>query len=600
VLQRAYSHWLAIVVISLAGVGLRAPLLHTGFIVDDYAQLAMMTGTYPVQRDPLSLFTFSSGEPAENQALKDAGFFPWWSHPDVRVSLFRPLASALMWLDHLALRDDALLFHVHSALWWLGMSVMLGVLLRRFLPPGWALFAHAMCVVHPANGMLLGWVANRNASVALLFAASALYLQVTRRGTWRIPACWALSLLAGEYGASFLVICAAYDLTATDSWRAKWSRLRPCVWVLLGYVVLRSALHVGSRESGMYVDPVGEPLAFLRTAAGRGPAMVADLVLGMRSNWWSAGYPIAEPLRQALQLSDAWVLDLRPMRTLHVAVGLFASVIAAWVAWFSQRHEPALRFAALALPFAILPTLGGAPESRLLLTAAFGWSLLLAQALRALSVQLRQQSRARTLLALGALLALSAWEVQASIRYSAEDRAFLPRVAQVIRSAILAPALDQTLAQVEDAFLVSAVDPTTTIYIPMLRRWHGHVGPQRCHLLMSTLSPFRLDRIDATQFRLSRLQQHYTPPDVYAEAFRREPMQVGQSFAMTGLQATVEQVHDGMPVVVRYATARDLDSPASALLMQTANGVEVLRFPAVGQSLMLPGANFPFAQLAAD
>ena len=595
---------LAVVAISLAGLWWRAPVLGTGFIVDDYAQLSMMANTYPVARSPLALFTFS-GDVAETQALKEAGFLPWWTHRDFKVALFRPLASALMWVDHLALNDDAQLFHLHSAAWWLAMSIVWGLLALRFLPAPWALFAHALCTLHPANGMLLGWIANRNASVAMLFGLAALWLQVRRRerhapnrlDNWLIALCWALALLAGEYGLGILVFGLTYELVAEAPFRTRLSRIQPCAWVVLCYAVLRAWLQFGSRQSGMYVDPVAEPWAFLNVASLRGPVMLADLVLGLRSNWWSSGYPWAEILGRWLQRDAAWALDLRGMRAIHVGFGIASCVIAACCAWFAQKHSPKLRFAAFALPLAIIPTLGGAPESRLLLPAMFGWSLLLAQVLQTLLTQVRQRVRAHLTLALLSVSLMTALEVRVSLLYSAEDRAFLPRLARVIRQSILAPELDRALTNVEDAFLVAAVDPTTTIYIPMLRRWHGRSGPQRCHLLMSTISSMRLERLGPAEFRLSRLQEFYTPPDVYAEAFRREPLREGETLATRSLVATVEQVHNGMPTVVRFSAQRNLDDAAITLLIQDNTGVLPLRFPPVGQSVMFTPASFPLGLL---
>jgi hypothetical protein len=596
--ERGHRYLLAVFAISLAGLCLRAPVLQTGFIVDDYAQLAMMAGTYPVARAPLGLFTFSDGEATENQALKDAGFFPWWTHPELKISLFRPLASALMWLDRLCFGADPLLYHLHSAAWWLGMSIVWGVLVRRFLPAPWALAVHAVCTLHPANGMLLGWIANRNASVAMLFGLLSLGLQIKRRETDNasqltallIPICWALTLLAGEYGVSVLVYCATYELCSDAGAREIWLRLRSCLAVLLGYALLRSALQFGSRHSGMYIDPTGEPLAFLKVGLTRGPALIADLVLGFRSNWWSAGNPWGEAVEQTFQLEQGWSFDLRSMRVVHLAAGIISSVIAAGIAMFSQRRNPKLRFAACALPLSLVPALGGTPESRLLLPAMFGWSLLQAQALLALHGQ--RAGRARVL-RLACVWALVAVQTRASLAFSLEDRSFLPRVARAARSSILAPHMD-SLASVEDAFLISAVDPTTTIYIPMLRRWHERPGPTRCHLLLNAASWIRLVRTSDDEFLLVREQHYYTPLDVYSETFQREPLQVGQVYSTGSFRATIEQVVDGMPTAVRFKTRRNLDDPAIALLTQNTSGLAIQRFPPVGQILTLPPADFPF------
>jgi hypothetical protein len=504
-----------------------------------------------------------------------------------------------MWLDRLCFGDDALLYHLHSAAWWLAMSIVWGLIIKRFVSTPWALLVHALCTLHPANGMLLGWIANRNASVAMLFGLLALLLQVNRRDahthTHRllIPLCWALTLLAGEYGIGILIYCMAYELSGAESAHQKWLRIRPCLAVLLGYALLRSALQFGSRRSGMYIDPTGEPLAFLRVALTRGSALIADLVMGFRSNWWSGGNPWGALVEGTFQLEKGWSFDLRSMRSVQLVAGLLSGLIAAVVIRFSQRHNPVLTFAAWALPLSLVPAVGGTPESRLLLPAMFGWSLLQAQAIISLLAQRRERKRLLPTLTLICICGLVALQTKASFDYSAEDRAFLPRVARAARNSILAPAMD-VLANVEDAFLIAAVDPTTTIYIPMLRRWHQHRGPARCHLLMNAASWMRLDRLSDNEFRLARDQHYYTPLDVYAETFNREPLQVAQVYSTQSFQATVEQVVDGRPTVVRFKTQRSLDDPSVALLTQNVSGLRVLRFPPLGETLAIPPPDFPF------
>ena len=96
--QRAYP-WLAATLIA-AALALRWPCLHTGFMVDDYLQLAMIERVYPVLRSPLALFTFATGNVTENEVLRAQGLLAWWSDPELRIAMFRPLASAMLWLDH--------------------------------------------------------------------------------------------------------------------------------------------------------------------------------------------------------------------------------------------------------------------------------------------------------------------------------------------------------------------------------------------------------------------------------------------------------------------------------------------------------------------
>jgi hypothetical protein len=64
------------------------------------------------------------------------------------------------------------------------------------------------------------------------------------------------------------------------------------------------------------------------------------------------------------------------------------------------------------------------------------------------------------------------------------------------------------------------------------------------------------------------------------------------------LVATVEQVSDGMPTVVRFTSELDLDNPAITLLIQEHAGLLPRRFPPVGQSMTFAPANFPLGLLS--
>jgi hypothetical protein len=185
---------------------------------------------------------------------------------------------------------------------------------------------------------------------------------------------------------------------------------------------------------------------------------------------------------------------------------------------------------------------------------------------------------------------LIALEASRSCAYSVEDVAALPPLAAAIRRSILDAKLEPALSKARHALLISATDPTTTLYIPMMRRWFGHAGPERCHLLMSTLSVCRLRRLSKTSFELERLDKYYTPTDIYAQVFHRSPLLAGQRFASGGLQATVQRVHGGLPTSVRFELDTSLDDPSVVLLAQTLSGLRVVAFPAVGESLTVPPA----------
>jgi hypothetical protein len=111
---------LLVVAIGACGLLVRADAFRQEFSADDYAQLSMVEGKYPVPRAPLALFTFSDGSRREVAALAQTGFYPWFVDPHLKLSMLRPLSCALFWADRALFGRWALGYHLHSALWWLG------------------------------------------------------------------------------------------------------------------------------------------------------------------------------------------------------------------------------------------------------------------------------------------------------------------------------------------------------------------------------------------------------------------------------------------------------------------------------------------------
>ncbi len=605
---RTYAALAALII--LAGLWVRLPALRAGFTVDDFAQLAMMKHVYPVPRAPLELFTFSDGSAREDGALRAAGFYPWWSHAGLRISMFRPLASALMWLDLGLFGDNALAYHLHSALWWLAMAAAAALLLRRVLPAWAALLALLLFCADEAHGMLLGWIANRNAMVAVALCLLGLWLQLKRRedgfaaGGALALGCFALGLCASECAVGMLAYAALYELLRhpRPASRAAVRGLAPLAVLLAAYLLLRTGLGFGSRGSGMYIDPLGESAAFVRAAARRAPALAGDLMLGLRANWWTGGFPWTAALVDHGLVSRDWLLDLRPMRTLlqatgWVAIAAYALLAGSVLRARASQHD--LRWLVLGAPLALVPSLSSLPESRLLVPSLLGWSVAMAALVRDRAAALRARPRsvsARAELALAGLLAL--YHASLPAWNSADEARVLARLAPAVRASILAPELDPLLRPARRVLLLSAADPTTTIYIPLLRRLRGRTGPRACQLLTAGFVPLRLLRIAPDAFLLDRLSDAYTAGDAYAAAFNREPLRRGQRFQSDGLSVTVLRVQHGLAMRTRFQLDRPLDDPQVLLLQQTAAGLRRVGFPAVGQALLLPAPVPPFALMA--
>jgi hypothetical protein len=411
-------------------------------------------------------------------------------------------------------------------------------------------------------------------------------------------------LCAGEYAIGFLAYAVAYELRDARSWRERAWKLLPWCALLASYLIIRAALGFGTRGSGMYIDPLSESAAFFRAALVRLPISSGDLVLGIQANWWSAGFPWAESWSRLGFWPRTWAEDLRPLQLVQVWCGVVAMSIATSVCFALFRGRGSAvsarnRWVILATPLALLPSLSSVPESRLLLPPLFGWSILMGTCAWDCAMGW-VGARQRGLHRVGgvALVTLVACQLIGPPFYVLPVMRGLPQLAQAVRSSILAPELDDTLRAGRRVLLLAAADPTTTIYLPLVRRVHGRPALGSCHLLTSAFAQQRLDRLSPTTFVIERLQTNMTPLDVYATAFNREPLQSAQQFTADGLQVTVERVLDGRPMRTRYKLDVSLDDPAVVLLQQTLSGLRRVSFPAVGHSVVLDPPVPPFALIA--
>jgi hypothetical protein len=581
-----------------AALLLRLPALEFGFTVDDYAQLGMMKGFYPVPRAPLQLFTFSDGTPEENEALRQAGFFPFWSHPELRISMFRPLSSALMWLDLAWFGLDAYAYHLHGLAWWLCLLGLAAALFRSLAPPAIALLALALFALEEAHAILLGWIAMRNATVASVFAVLALIgLERVRRGGSLAPAkgalvCFALALTASEYAVAY----AGYVVLLELAWpEGRLRRLGAWVALLAGYFAVRGALSFGSYGSGMYVDPIAEPAELVSATLVRLPVLAGDLFAGVRSSFWTGGFPFASDLAARGTIPWTWVTDMRPLRAIQEGLGWpLLALGAGFTVWVARSAPAQARALALGAPLALLPVLSSLPESRLLVPAALGWSLTIALGLGAAIARLRMRAGAGGVLAFGLVTGLTVHHLVLPGWYGRLDSRHGKELAAAVRESITAPELDLRLATAEHVLLLGAADPTTTIYVPLVRRIHGRRGPRACHLLAGTFSPHELQRRGPKTFALRRLQHGYTPGDVYASAFNSRPLRAGARVQLFGMRVTLERVHDGRPLLTRYDFDRSLDDPSVVLLAQTAQGLRVVPFPPIGERVVVASPVPPY------
>ncbi len=265
----------------LLAVLLALPSLASGFFADDYYQMSRLEGWSAFEGSRLDLYNFVPRDPAGLARLRHEGVMPWFTAPDLHLAFLRPLTSALMWLDHTLWGRAPLPYHLHTLLWYAALLAAAALLLRRVLPPGLALLALLLFCLDDAHAMVASWVAARHASVACALGLLGLSAHIRwREQRWRpgavlAPLAFAAGLAASEMAVGMLAYLFAWELVRRR--RGWWQALAPAAALLLAYAVVYRLTGSGTRGSGGYLDPSGDPTGFLGALPGRVLLLIGGL-----------------------------------------------------------------------------------------------------------------------------------------------------------------------------------------------------------------------------------------------------------------------------------------------------------------------------------
>ena len=354
------------VVVLIGGAILFSPAVLTPLFLDDHLQAAMVEGTFPAPRSPLNLYDFVND--GDRVALVERGLLPWWSHPQLKIRFFRPLSSALLWLDHRVFSHDPLPMHLHSLVWWAAAVLALRALYKQLLSPRITLMATAIFALAPCHALPLAWLANRETLVSLTFGALALAAQARWRDDrrprdgLRAAALFAVALLGGgEYALCFGGYVLAMDVVRRESVPRRVAGWMPFLVPAVAYLAVRGALGYGTAGSGFYTDPLRDTGAFLSGAPWRGVALLATGWLTLDAEAWRVG--ISRWLLAGLVLATAAGLVV-PIRR---ALASLPPPSRAAVTWFL-----------LGSVLALIPTLAVVPARRLLGVSMLGIAVVVA------------------------------------------------------------------------------------------------------------------------------------------------------------------------------------------------------------------------------
>jgi hypothetical protein len=454
------------------------------------------------------------------------GIAPWWSAADFRTDFLRPLSGLLFWLDETLWPGGGPFAHLHSLLWWLLLLLLLGALLRRLLPVRVAALALLIFAVDDAHWMSIAWLSNRHAAVATAAVLAGILCHLrwrddgARGGVLLSLGCYAAGLAAGEAALQALAYLYSDELfgSGRGSLRARVARLLPASALVLTYGAVRHPLGAGVTGSGIYHDPLAQPLRFLAAAPGRLGVLLADLLGGMPSDLWMA-LPKLEPIL--------------------IALGVAVTALVGWLA-LRVLTPPSERGPLVGLCvggfLALILGSAGLPGSRLLLAPSLATAALFATLLSSATTP-----RAARIWIIAVHLVLAPL-------FLLVNEAQAITIGRRARQAIAASALDG------DVVVVTTPDPLVALYTPYMEAERGAPRFNNWQVLSFAPVDLELKRAGADELVLRTQEgRFFEAPE--ERLLRDGPVPPGERIEQPGLVARVIS-----PTEIDFRFTRPLES----------------------------------------
>lgn len=535
--------------------------------------------------------------PSKNRtALLNYGALPWWTGPQYKVALFRPLATLTHWIDSHWLGDSLLWMHAHNVIWLGLILLMSGVIYRTLMPAslavaGLGLFFLAIDSNHYFPTM---WIANRNQLLALFFALVSLFLH----HQWRIKTdayaavlstCALLaSLLSAEGGVATFAFIFAYALCLDPGPRLKrLISLLPSIALIILWRLAYSHYGYGAQGGGFYFDPAGQPVAFVQAALQRSAFLLAG-------QW----YTIPPDLFAFIHDTARWPYSLTLWALLVVAFFMCLPLL---------RHDRTARFWCVAMCVAIVPVCAAVPMGRNLLFASIAGFGLIAQFIHGVLTKASWLPRAK---AWKWLVYLTAWVLIALHGLvSLGLTTCMPKIARHMIVKMNATC-DLNLANHQNnqtLVIINAPNPASMIYVPYKQALTKQPLPAAIHILAPAYGALQVSRPDNRSLRLKALEASLLtcPPTSKLEMvhlyrhlsdFRQaqDRLTPGKPIQIGNLSITVESIDpQGHPIEILCRFSQPLEQSAQTWVTWSWSLKQYQPFalPAIGDVVTVKGPN---------
>jgi hypothetical protein len=575
---------------------LLVPSIDTGLAADDYIHALMARGSLggpeagaelsAFQRAPLDLFRFTTGE--HTLALKQQGLLPWWDDPEAKLAFLRPISSLSHYLDHLLWDGSPLLMHVHSLAWSALALFAVLALYRALAGPGlFTALAIALYALDDARGWFGSWIAARNAVIATALSTLALLVYVRARqkaasgaaslgGELLSAVVLAVALLAGEGSVAVLGYMLAYAVTLDGgSLRSRLLSFAPHAVVVLAWRAAYVALGYGAKRSGLYFDPIGDFNGFIQAFGERAPILLFSQLGGTWSDAWSAlfAFPILHRLLVATSV---------------LVIGLLGFVL------YPLRKDKMVRFGVIGSLLSLVPASSAFSADRLLTWVAIGASLVLAKL-----IATYWQSPSALLVSPSRMLLVPPLMLWLVLDHAVGEPLFLPSRARgnvamrnILDRAQSGVPSDPSIAEKHVIFVNPAAVPLAA-YVPIERAAQGLPRAAFQVLLATADTELRVTRTGPSTLTVQPRGGYLLSPPSQLLSGRKNTFAPGHSIDLGPVTLVVKTVtSDLRPAIVEAQFERPLEDPIFVWRQWLDTGFAPFTPPAIGQSVVLPAADF--------
>lgn len=567
--------------IAILAIILTLPSLKGGLSFDDYHHKLLMIGSEIRLLDsPIDMFNFFSGDPARTTEIMDHGFFPWWTHKDIKGAFWRPLASITHWLDYILWPDIPLLMHVQSVLWYGILAAAVAFLYRRFVSIAWvAGLAALLYAIDDAHGTPVGFLANRNAVMATLFGVLTILIHDKwRRGNLRMglvvgPVLLAASLLSAEAGIATCAYLFAHAVFIDrGTLRRRFAAMIPYVAIVVIWRFLWTYLGYGVENMGAYIDPLSEPLSYIGAVKDRAPF----LLLGQ----WAV-----PPSDLTMMIPPKYAILLWRSALVFLALLIVALIPLLW-------RQRSTRFWATGMILSVLPICATFPSDRLLMFVGIGTMGLVAQFIYTVFGKTEGQSKlilwripAVVLAGIFILIHLIIAPLVLPVRaaYPMIPRKFSDKM-------MITEGLDESVVN-QDLVIVNPPITFLMLQSPMIWECNNQPIPRHLRVLTSSrFQPVEIYRPDAKTLIVRPAYGFYA--HVLDALFRNKqnPFSVGDRVELTGMTVEIREIsNDGQVAEAAFIFSVALEDPSLRWLQYKDGAFVPFTPPAVGQKMVLPG-----------